>query len=72
MRKGQSIYSPYYAKIQDLLFQGMPVYEVWLYMKIFFGIYADISTLRHYIKTTHLDWFIPRKEVKHGRADRIT
>lgn len=67
MKKGQSMYAPYYAKIQDLLFQGMPIKEVWLYMQIFFGIYADISTFRHYIKTSGLTWFIPpRKAVNYG------
>ena len=73
LRKGQSVYSPYYAKIQDLLFQGMPVKEVWLYMKIFFGVYADIRTLYHYIEVMHLSWYMPeRKKVEHGGTDRVT
>lgn len=54
------MYSPYYAKIQDLLFQGMPVQEVWLYMQIFFGVYAELRTLYHYIRVSGLRWFIPQ------------
>lgn len=60
MCKRKSMYSPYYAKIQDLLFQWMPVQEVWLYMQIFFGVYADIRTLQHYIQVSGLRWFIPQ------------
>lgn len=56
--KRKSTYAPYYAKIQDLLFQGMPIKEVWLYMQIFFGIYADLNTFRHYLKVSGLQWFI--------------
>ena len=59
MCKKQSVYAPYYAKIQDLLFQGMPIKEVWQYMRIYFGIYTDLNTFRHYIKVSGLDWFIP-------------
>ena len=73
LKKRQSVYSPYYAKIQDLLFQGMPVKEVWLYMRIYFDVYACLRTFQYYIKTRHLTWFIPSKtEVKRGRTDRIT
>lgn len=60
MCKRQSMYSPYYAKIQDLLFQGMPISEVWLYMQIFFGVYAELRTLYNYIKVSGLQWFIPQ------------
>ncbi len=62
MKGSRSIYAPYYAKIQDLLFQGMPVKEVWLYMKIFFGIHAELNTLWYYINVSGLRWFIPMKK----------
>lgn len=42
-------------------------------MKIFFGVYADIRTLYHYIEVMHLSWYMPeRKKVEHGGTDRVT
>ncbi len=61
MRKGDSMYAPYYAKIQDLLFQGMEQKEAWAYMRIFFGVYGSYSAFWHYVKVSGLRWFIPLK-----------
>lgn len=30
-------------------------------MQIFFGVYADLRTLYHYIRVSGLQWFIPQK-----------
>lgn len=61
MKGRNSMYSPYYARIQDLLFQGMPAREVWLYMQIYFGVYGEYNTFWHYLKVSGLKWFIPLK-----------
>lgn len=61
MKGKNSMYAPYYAKIQDLLFQGMPIKEVWLYMEIFFGIHGAYETFWHYVKVSGLRWFVPMK-----------
>lgn len=61
MRKGDSMYAPYYARIQDLLFQGMEIKEVWMYMQIFFNVYGSYQTFHHYLKVSGLRWFIPMK-----------
>lgn len=53
-----SIYDPYYAKVQELLFDGMEIKEVHEYMRVFFGIYADYQTLWLFCKTRNLMWFM--------------
>lgn len=55
------MYAPYYAKIQDLLFQGMEQKEVWWYMREFFGVYGEYNTFWKYVKASGLRWFIPLK-----------
>ncbi|MEG0157202.1 MAG: hypothetical protein RR661_06085 [Anaerovoracaceae bacterium] len=75
MKKGNSIYNPYYSKIQDLLFQGMPMMEVYEYMKIFFNVYADYKTFWRYVKRNKLDWYMPivgGGEYEHVRKRRGT
>ena len=55
----QSMYSPYYNKIQGLLFEGMAICEVHEYMKQFFGIYADYNTFLWYVRKHKLKWYMP-------------
>lgn len=61
MRKGDSMYAPYYAKIQDLLHQGMEPKEVHAYMQVFFNVYGSYGAFCHYLKVSGLRWFIPLK-----------
>lgn len=59
MCKRKSMYEPYYYKIQELLYDGMSIKEAWIYMQVFFQMYADYNTFWHYVKVSGLKWFMP-------------
>ena len=64
MCKRKSVYEPYYYKIQELLFDGMSMKEAWLYMQIYFQVYADYRTFCNYANTSGLKWFMPERGEK--------
>lgn len=57
----QSVFDPYYSRIQELLFLGMSVREVYDYVEKYFKVYSTYGNFRSYVKRRKLDWFMPGK-----------
>ncbi|MEG1470498.1 MAG: hypothetical protein RSC31_07610 [Anaerovoracaceae bacterium] len=71
----QSVYAPYYNRIQGLLFDGMRICDVYRYMIKYFGIYSTYQTFWRYVKRNKLDWYMPivgGGEYEHVRKRRGT
>ena len=45
-------YEKYASRIQELLFDGMDVHEVWVYMKVMFQIEKNEICFRAYLEST--------------------
>ncbi len=60
-RTGRSIFDPYYSRIQELLFLGMSVKEVYDYVEKYFQVYSSYKNFWSYVKRRKLDWFMPVK-----------
>lgn len=50
-------YEKYASRIQELLFDGMDVHEVWVYMKVMFQIEKNEICFRAYLERSGLIWF---------------
>ncbi|MFR6161852.1 MAG: hypothetical protein ACLUJR_01645 [Mediterraneibacter gnavus] len=65
-------YEKYASRIQELLFDGMDVHEVWVYMKVMFQIEKNEICFRAYLERSGLIWFAEagsRRQVQvHGSA----
>lgn len=59
--KGRSVFDPYYSRIQELLFNGMSIKEVYDYVEKYFKVYSSYGNFRSYVKRRKLDWFMPMK-----------
>ena len=60
-------YEKYASRIQELLFDGMDVHEVWVYMKVMFQIEKNEICFRAYLERSGLIWFAEagsRRQVK--------
>lgn len=60
-------YEKYASRIQELLFDGMDVHEVWVYMKVMFQIEKSEICFRAYLERSGLIWFAEagsRRQVK--------
>ncbi len=60
-KTGRSVFDPYYSRIQELLFLGMSVKEVYEYVEKYFKVYSSYGNFRSYVKRRKLDWFMPMK-----------
>ena len=49
-------YEKYASRIQELLFDGMDVHEVWVYMKVMFQIEKSEICFRAYLERSGLIW----------------
>ena len=61
-RTGRSIFDSYYSRIQELLFAGMSIKEVYDYVEKYFGINSTYNSFWGYVNRRNLDWFMPEKE----------
>ena len=50
-------YEKYASRIQELLFDGMDVHEVWVYMKVMLQIEKNEICFRAYLERSGLIWF---------------
>lgn len=60
-------YEKYASRIQELLFDGMDVHEVWVYMKVMLQIEKNEICFRAYLERSGLIWFAEagsRRQVK--------
>lgn len=60
-RTGRSIFDPYYSRIQELLFSGMPIKAVYDYVEKHFEVHSSYGVFWAYVKRRKLDWFMPGK-----------
>ena len=58
-KTGRSVFDPYYSRIQELLFLGMSVKDVYEYVEKYFKVYSSYGNFRSYVKRRRLDWFMP-------------
>lgn len=61
-------YEKYASRIQELLFDGMDVHEVWVYMKVMFQIEKSEICFRAYLERSGLIWFCGSGQQKTGQG----
>lgn len=67
-----SIFDPYYARIQDMLFRGYTKKETYDYIEENFHVYSSLRNFCAYVKSRKLDWYMPLLPEFYNKYEQTT